>query len=220
MEAQVLSRTARRAQQAKQRRRRTASMLLTGVVVITCSAGFLMGAGANGSVIAGDAPEQIVSTVVPADVPTETPPEKTPEPVEEVVVELPYTEDEVVILCKTVYGEALVTNSDMEMSAVVWCILNRVDDASGQYPDTITGVVTKSQFHGYEADHPVTERIEWLVRDVLDRWVAERNGATDVGRTLPSEYLFFTGDGWHNHFRTEWQGGTRWDWSLPNPYES
>ena len=38
-------------------------MLLTGVVVIACSAGFLMGAGANGSVIAGDAPEQIVSTV-------------------------------------------------------------------------------------------------------------------------------------------------------------
>ena len=38
-----------------------------------------------------------------------------------------YTEKEIEMLAKTVYGEALVTNSQTEMSAVVWCILNRVD---------------------------------------------------------------------------------------------
>lgn len=36
---------------------------------------------------------------------------------------------------------------------------------------------------------------------------------------LPREYLFFTGDGEHNHFRTEWDGGQVWDWSLQSPYE-
>ena len=40
-----------------------------------------------------------------------------------------------------------------------------------------------------------------------------------LGRVLPREYLFFTGDGKHNHFRTEWDGGQVWDWSLQSPYE-
>lgn len=147
---------------------------------------------------------------------TETPVQEET-PVEE-KPELPYTEDEVIAIAKTVYGEALITHSDEEMSAVVWCILNRVD--SERYGDTISEVLTKDQFHGFKNGNPVDEHIEWLVRDVLDRWVAEQNGQENVGRTLPAEYLFFCGDGWHNYFRTEWEGGTQWDWSLPNPYES
>lgn len=47
----------------------------------------------------------------------------------------------------------------------------------------------------------------------------EKDGETEVGRVLPREYLFFTGDGEHNHFRTEWEGGQTWDWSLRSPYE-
>ena len=37
--------------------------------------------------------------------------------------------------------------------------------------------------------------------------------------SLPKEYLYFTGDGAHNYFTTEWQGGQTWDWSLESPYE-
>lgn len=37
---------------------------------------------------------------------------------------------------------------------------------------------------------------------------------------LPPEYLFFGGDGKHNTFRTEWDGGEYWDWSWQSPYES
>lgn len=202
-------------------------MMLTGASVVTLSVSCLIGLGHRDSVEAIEPAtwqtSEPIAVEVAKNVSEETPAyiqwngtEQTIEP----AVKLPYTEEEVAILCKTVYGEALVTNSDEEMSAVVWCILNRVDDEDSYYADTISGVVTKSQFHGYDEDHPVTEHIEWLVRDVLDRWVAEKNGETDVGRTLPSEYLFFSGDGWHNHFRTEWDGGARYDWSLPNPYES
>lgn len=130
-----------------------------------------------------------------------------------------YTDREVELIAKTVYGEALVTNSDMEMAAVAWCILNRVD--SPYYPDTIEGVVTqRRQFHGYNESHPVTKRIENLVRDVLDRWYAEKDGVTDCGRVLPKDYIYFEGDGRHNHYSTEWLSNEFYDWSLPNPYEN
>lgn len=130
-----------------------------------------------------------------------------------------YTDREIELIAKTVYGEALVTNSDMEMAAVVWCILNRVD--SPYYPDTIEGVVTqRRQFHGYNESHPVTARIERLARDVLDRWFAEKNGDTDCGRVLPKDYIYFEGDGKHNHYSTEWLSDEFYDWSLPNPYEN
>lgn len=130
-----------------------------------------------------------------------------------------WSQAEVEAIAKTVYGEAMVTGSDEEMSAVVWCILNRVD--SPIYPDSIIGVITQyKQFHGYHEDNPVDAGIETLVLDVLGRWEAEKQGQENVGRTLPTEYLFFWGDGWHNHFTTKFQGGDEWDWSLPNPYDT
>lgn len=132
-----------------------------------------------------------------------------------------YTDEEVAYIAKTVYGEALVTNSDMKMAAVVWCILNRVDAKGYGCGGSIEDVVTfPSQFKGYSPEHPVTARIEWLVRDVLNRWCAEKNGAQDVGRVLPKEYLFFMGDGRENHFSIEYESKEYWDWSLPNPYEN
>ena len=130
-----------------------------------------------------------------------------------------FSEEEITAIAKTVWGEALVTNSDMEMAAVAWCILNRVD--SSLFPNSIVEVVTApSQFHGYSGDNPVPGRIRELVLDVLGRWLAEKDGEENVGRVLPSDYLYFWGDGWHNHFTTEYLGGVEWDWSLPNPYES
>ena len=95
-------------------------------------------------------------------------------------------------IAKTVYGEALITHSDMEMAAVAWCILNRVDSTEAFFPDTIMEVVTQdSQFHGYSESNPVDPHIEWLVRDVLNRWTLEKAGAEDVGRVLPKDYLYF-----------------------------
>lgn len=130
-----------------------------------------------------------------------------------------WTQAEVEVVAKTVYGEAMVTGSDKEMAAVVWCILNRVD--SNVYPDSIVEVVTqRSQFHGYHEENPLDPHIKELVEDVFRRWELEKNGGEGVGRVLPAEYLFFWGDGWHNYFTTEFKGGDEWDWSLPNPYET
>ena len=46
------------------------------------------------------------------------------------------------------------------------------------------------------------------------------NRQVEVGRVLPADYLWFSGDGKRNHFRNAYRGGDRWDWSLPSPYES
>ncbi len=131
----------------------------------------------------------------------------------------PYTNYEVYLIARTIAGEALITNSDTEMAAVAWCILNRVD--SDRYPDTIEGVVTQAnQFTGYWRDKEYSEHVEWLVEDVLERWYAEKDKVAEVGRVLPKEYVHFIGDGLHNYFTIEWQSTEYWDWSLPSPYES
>ena len=135
----------------------------------------------------------------------------------------PYTEADVIALAKMAYGEAFITRSDTEMSACMWCALNRLDSGNRFYDgcESVYDIVTqKNQFYGYDEGNPVDEHLAWLARDVLTRWVDEHNGATDVGRTLPREYCFFTGDGWHNSFTTEHQGGVEYDWSLSTPYES
>ena len=45
------------------------------------------------------------------------------------------------------------------------------------------------------------------------------HGQVEVGRVLPADYLWFSGDSKRNHFRNAYKGGTVWDWSLPSPYE-
>ena len=127
--------------------------------------------------------------------------------------------DEIPYIARTVWGEARGC-SETEQAAVIWCILNRVDSSIRYMPDNIIDVVTqKHQFLGYVETFPVIEEIRELVIDVLTRWEMEKAGAENVGRVLPPEYMWFHGDGRHNHFRDSYRGGNRWDWSLDSPYE-
>ena len=127
--------------------------------------------------------------------------------------------DEIPYIARTVWGEARGC-SETEQAAVIWCILNRVDSSIRYMPDNIIDVVTqKHQFLGYVKTFPVTEKIRELVIDVLTRWEMEKAGVKNVGRVLPPEYMWFHGDGRHNHFRDSYRGGNRWDWSLDSPYE-
>lgn len=135
--------------------------------------------------------------------------------------EFSYTDDDVTALAQMAYGEAWGTGSDTEMSQTMWCVLNRLDSNDSTYAslETPCDVITQSgQFHGYDPGNPVEERLASLAIDVLERWIAEKNGDTDVGRTLPSEYTFFWGDGLHNHYTTEYQGGVEYDGRLGTPY--
>lgn len=128
-----------------------------------------------------------------------------------------YSENDIITLCKLVYGEGRGLNKT-EMSAIAWCVLNRVD--SKTFPNTIYEVCTqKSQFSGYKSHHPVWDNIRELVEDVLKRWEREKIGEKNVGRTLPKTYLYFYGDGRHNHYMEKWKSKEYYQWTLKSPYK-
>lgn len=153
----------------------------------------------------------LATVKTPAD---EKPPAPSAEPA---ASPLTPPEDEATInaLAQLVYGEARGC-SITEQAAVVWCVLNRVDAG---YGDIMAVATAPNQFVGYRPGNPIEAHTAHLVRDVLLRWHAEKTHGEDAGRVLPEDYLWFHGDGKHNHFRNEYEGGDRWDWSLPSPYE-
>lgn len=115
------------------------------------------------------------------------------------------SENDIIILAKTLYGEANSVKSTCERSMVIWTVINRVD--AKQFPNTITEVCTApQQFTGYSANHPVTMENLLLVDDVLTRWEKEKASETNVGRTLPNDIYYFRADSdpatgeWHNKF--------------------
>lgn len=144
-----------------------------------------------------------------------------PMPTVTIETEIPEDRSDITIAAKAVWGEARGVESEMEQAAVVWCFLNRVD----KYGNTLGEVVTEpNQFH-YNKDFPTVDDygrdLEELVKDVVDRWVMEQSGQTNVGRVLPREYIYFSGDGEHNHFRTDYADFSNvYDWTLENPYRS
>ena len=135
-----------------------------------------------------------------------------------------YTESDVIAMAKTMYNEARGIQSKTEIACIGWTILNRVDAGSAAgYRDSIYGVITQPQQFAYSAGAPTVSDYGYdlvaLARDVLDRWSREKAGQTDVGRVLPKDYQWYAGDGKHNYFRDEYRGGSRWDYSLPSPYQ-
>lgn len=128
-----------------------------------------------------------------------------------------YSESDVELIAKTVWQEARGIERKAEQAAVVWCILNRVDD--DRWGDTIAEVVTAPHQFAYDAGAPVTDELRRLAEDVLERWKREKEGETEVGRVLPPEYVFFDGDGSHNHFRREYEHtGEYWEFEAESPY--
>ena len=131
------------------------------------------------------------------------------------------SESDAEVIAQILYYECRYL-SELEQSAVVWVILNRVDSPLSYFPDTVYEVCTQrmggTYMFAYRADAPVQEDLYILAMDVLQRWCDEKNGHGNVGRTLPPEYVYFWGNGKRNFFRIEYQGNEYWDWSLPDPY--
>ena len=126
---------------------------------------------------------------------------------------------EVEALAKMLYGEARGVTSKTEQAACVWVVLNRVDNP--RFPGTVLEVIkAPAQFAGYSEDNPVTEELKSLAADVLTRHNAEKEGKENVGRVIPPEYLFFTGDGERNSFTKDWKSAETWEWTLESPYEA
>lgn len=126
-----------------------------------------------------------------------------------------YTENDIIIIAKILYNECRGLPK-LEQACVAWVILNRVD--AGRFGSSISAVATAPYQFAYSSGTPVNQAQYDIALDVLTRWNLEKNGQTDVGRVLPSNYLFFHGDGRHNYFKTAERSGSYWDYSLPNPY--
>ena len=117
---------------------------------------------------------------------------------------------------KLICAEAGGVESLDEQAAVLWCAYNRVND--DRWSDDLVEVVTEpGQFASLSGTEPTNEMYE-LSADVFRRYWNERNGADDVGRTIPSDFFFFSGDGYHNYFRKEYRSRDYWDWSYPTVY--
>ena len=113
----------------------------------------------------------------------------------------PYTPEEVRIVAQTVFGESSVC-SRAEQRLVAWCICNRVD--TGFWGDTITDVVTPTQFNGYDPECDVPEEYLDIAREVLEEWASGQPADVCPPYADSSDYLYFYGDGYHNWFRKDW----------------
>lgn len=107
---------------------------------------------------------------------------------------------------RAIWGEAGGIQDEAQRAAVVWCACNRADAWDMEIGD----VLTVDQFHGLAIKGKVPAEHVELARDVLARWTLEAEGWQDVGRVLPGRFLYFEGDGWVNHFSTEYGGGEYW----------
>lgn len=139
----------------------------------------------------------------------------TLEDIQEVKLELQQLDTEIEMLSKVIYREARGLDAT-HRAAVVWCILNRVDHEG--YGDTIQSVLTSPNQFAYYSNTPVLSEHTEVAKDVVTRWLIEKKGYSNVGRVLPEDYLFFTGDGQFNYFRQNFNSTTFWDWHLSSPY--
>ena len=129
-----------------------------------------------------------------------------------------YTEAEVVMLAKLMWGEAGGIESRTEVACIGWVVCNRVDDQPE--PVTVASVITAPNRFYYRESFPVRDDLYALARDVLERWTMESLGCKRAGRVLPADYRWYAGDGKHNWFRNAYKGGDRWGYELESPYES
>ena len=102
-------------------------------------------------------------------------------------------------MARVVYGTALY-NSEEQQKAVMWCIINRVENAL--YPSTVEEVCGQSgQWMGYSEVNPVLEPIYDAAVEVLEAW--ECGGP----RNLPKDCLWFDWTGTESiTFRTAFEG--------------
>lgn len=107
---------------------------------------------------------------------------------------------------RAIWGEAGGIQDYAQRAAVIWCACNRAD----AWDMNIDDVLNVDAFHGLAIRGTVPEQHVELARDVLARWTLEAEGWQDVGRVLPGRFLYFEGDGWVNHFSTEYGGGEYW----------
>ncbi len=133
---------------------------------------------------------------------------ETPSPTPTATPEPPYSEQDIDMLAKMVWGEARGCAPE-EQALCVWTVINRLED--GRFGDTLQEVLTAPhQFAGYKAKYPITDEIRAVVEDALAAWESGETAPTLPPYAKTSGYLYFTGargdDGQlHNFFEEEYR---------------
>lgn len=132
-----------------------------------------------------------------------------------------YSEEDIINMARMCYGESmnlpiLKTNwgdrsATYQSAEAMYAVLNRVDAG---YGDISTCIKAKKQFVGYKSSNPVTDEMYDLAKLVIEDWAIGR----EKYRVLPSEYLYFHGDGRHNHFTTKNRGGVEYEHWIHDPF--
>ena len=136
---------------------------------------------------------------------------ETKEQAEQANISSKITKADIADLANVMHSEANGL-STREVAMVAWCVLNRVDVGQG----SIHSICNSNQF----TRKGNRTKYAWLAEDVLKRYYLEKTGVQEVGRVLPKNYLYFTGDGKHNYFRSSFRGSRGLYFpELTNPYE-
>ena len=86
-------------------------------------------------------------------------------------------------IAKVMYGMAKPDHKDSDLRAIVWCILNRVDNKA--YPGEVQAVCQqKSQWMGYSDDNPVIAKLYDIALAELKSW---HNG---VPRPMTADFVY------------------------------
>lgn len=88
-------------------------------------------------------------------------------------------------IARVMYGMYRPDHNDSDLRAIVWCVLNRVDNHA--YSDTVQAVCQqKSQWMGYSDDNPVIAKLYDIALTELKSW---HNG---VPRPMSADYVYLT----------------------------
>lgn len=131
------------------------------------------------------------------------------------------TRDEIYCLSRLVHGESSVCSVEVK-ATVAWIVLNRVD--AENYPNTIREVCEQTgQFAGWDrcCASEITVEERKMCYDIVLAW----KNFDDRYRTIPSDYLYFRGDGTTNYFTTFFTKSlseakrNAWNFTMPNYFK-
>lgn len=84
---------------------------------------------------------------------------------------------------------------EAQKEALLWVVLNRVDDETDTFGDSIESVVTTNEFSFYDAEAHLSEENLRIAQEVMDAWQSEAYGFY-VGPHVPKNglYIRFVGE--------------------------
>jgi hypothetical protein len=116
----------------------------------------------------------------------------------ETVNEKSYDVYDVVILAQMVWGEARGCAPE-EQSLCVWTVFNRLK--AGGWGGSIAEIVTRPGQFDWDPSYPVIAETRDVVIAALEDWAAGKDAPVLPPYATDSDYVRFSGDGFHNYFK-------------------